>query len=261
MARFIIGTDKNDTVTGTSGRDIVIGDAGDDTIQTGAGRDIVRGGSGDDNIDGGSGADTIRGDSGDDTLSGGTGNDTLLGDAGADIISGGEGDDHIMGGVGNDTLTGGADSDVFIFVENSGNDTITDFDVDEDFIDLSMLDANIAFADLTITDLGDNSGVQITHSDLGTITLTGVSASELTAAHFRLPAVPPATSYDTGEGAKIARETDPTEGTEDRDFYLTSEDGTTDSRQGRRRPDIGRGGKRQDRRWRRRRHSLRGRRR
>ncbi len=229
MARtFKIGTGGDDTITGTSGTDMVLGDAGNDTIQTGEGRDLIRGGGGNDNLQGGGDGDVIRGGTGDDTVEGGTGNDVLLGDAGADIIRGGEGDDHIMGGTGDDTLTGGAGEDVFIFVENfilienSGNDTITDFDVDDDLIDLSMVQTAIHFDDLTITDLPDNSGVTITHSALGgTLTLTGVSASELTADHFQLPAAPPATSYDTGEGIGIKRATDPEEGTENADFLLT----------------------------------------
>ena len=231
MARtFKIGTDGDETLTGTSNDDVILGDAGADTIQTGAGRDVARGGGGNDNLQGGSDADVLRGDSGNDTVEGGSGNDTLLGDAGNDIIRGGVGDDHIMGGTGNDTLTGGAGEDVFIFIENSGNDTITDFDTSEDVIDMSMMstEAVIAFSDLTITNLQDNSGVTITHSALGgTLTLTGVSASQLTASHFQLPSVPPATSYDTGENAVIKRATDPTEGTENADFMVTAADGAT----------------------------------
>ena len=104
-------------------------------------------------------ADTILGDAGDDTLYGDGGNDMLVGDAGADTIYGGAGTDTIAGGGGDDTLTGGTDADTFVFIENSGNDTITDFDVDEDMIDLSMIQQSIAYSDLTITDKTDGTGV------------------------------------------------------------------------------------------------------
>ena len=43
-------------------------------------------------------------------------------------------------------MTGGADLDTFVFVENGGNDTIVDFVVDLDLIDLSAF--NIGFSDL-----------------------------------------------------------------------------------------------------------------
>ncbi len=224
MTRYIhVGSGDADTINVDDNGGIVLADAGDDTITGGAGRDIIRGGSGVDTIAGGAGGDVVRGGSGGDNISGGTGNDLLLGDAGADTIDGGTGDDHIMGGTGDDTLTGGSGADVFLFIENSGNDTITDFDVSEDTIDLSLLQTPVAFADLAITNLSDNSGVTVTHSALGgTLTLTGVSASDLTAEHFNLPTTPPTTEYDTGEGATVARATDPFEGTDGGDSVIGS---------------------------------------
>lgn len=229
MTRYIhVGSGDGNTINVHDDGGIVVADAGDDTISGGAGNDVIRGGSGIDTITGGAGSDVIRGGSGTDSISGGTGNDLLMGDAGDDTIDGGAGDDHIMGGTGDDTLTGGSGADVFLFVENSGNDTITDFDVSEDMIDLSLLQTSIAFADLTIANLPDDSGVTITHSALGgTLTLTGVNASELTAAHFNLPTTPPTTEYDTGEGAKVVRAPDPWEGTEYGDYFSGSADSTT----------------------------------
>jgi len=229
MTRYLyVGTDAGDTITVDDAGGIVVGDEGDDTVTGGAGRDVVRGGSGADTVTGGAGGDVIRGDSGNDNISGGAGNDVLLGDAGNDIIDGGSGDDHIMGGAGNDTLTGGSGADVFLFAGNTGNDTITDFDVSEDTIDLSLLQTGIGFDDLTIADLSDGTGVTVTHSALGgTVTLTGVSASQLTASNFNLPATPPSTEYDTGEGATIERAEDPWEGTESGDFFVDSADATT----------------------------------
>lgn len=86
---------------------------------------------------GGDGNDVLQGDSGDDVLSGGTDNDDLWGGDGDDHIIGGDGDDTLDGGSGNDTLTGGAGHDIFYFDENDGNVLITDFNPDEDVINIS----------------------------------------------------------------------------------------------------------------------------
>ncbi|HZF44523.1 MAG TPA: M10 family metallopeptidase C-terminal domain-containing protein [Sphingomonadaceae bacterium] len=78
-------------------------------------------------------------------LFGGLGNDVLIGGAGNDSIRGGAGDDRLSGGAGVDTLTGGSGSDIFVFADASyrnGNDTITDFVIGTDRIDLSNIDAN-----------------------------------------------------------------------------------------------------------------------
>jgi hypothetical protein len=70
------------------------------------------------------------------TINGETGNDVLWGSNGDDIINGGDGDDVIFGGAGSDTLTGGAGSDIFQFTATAGSDVITDFDVNNDSIEL-----------------------------------------------------------------------------------------------------------------------------
>jgi len=59
------------------------------------------------------------------------GDDVIWGSAHANI-DGGAGDDIINGGYGDNTLTGGSGSDIFEFTATAGNDTITDFDKDED---------------------------------------------------------------------------------------------------------------------------------
>ncbi len=82
-------------------------------------------------ITGGSGADSLTGAGGIDYLFGGTGKDTLSGGAGNDVINGGDG---------SDSLTGGAGSDKFVFnvaASSTNNDTITDFAVKDDKIQLS----------------------------------------------------------------------------------------------------------------------------
>ncbi len=99
-----------------------------------------------DAIDGLGGDDRIQGDRGDDTLAGGTGADTLfgqdgadhlLGDAGADFLLGGDGADRLTGGAGADTLYGDADTDVFVATEGGGADTIGDFDLATETIEIA----------------------------------------------------------------------------------------------------------------------------
>ncbi|MEH6633281.1 MAG: hypothetical protein V7776_20900 [Halopseudomonas aestusnigri] len=70
-------------------------------------------------IDGLGGDDTIYGTSYSST--------TIYGGRGNDALYGGRVDDELDGGVGDDSLTGGAGNDTFVFKQNSGNDTITDF--------------------------------------------------------------------------------------------------------------------------------------
>ena len=230
-SEFLLGSDGNDSLSGAGGADYILGDAGNDTIDGGAGRDYLRGGSGNDSIGGGSGNDVIRGDSGDDSIDGGTGNDLLLGDAGDDTIVGGTGNDTILGGAGDDSLTGGTGEDTFLFNDSSGNDTITDFDVDDDLINLQMLDETIAdYNDFTITDVGND--VTITHTALGgTITLKDVSANDLSADNFMLPD-PSVDSVEAGEevegeGATIVEHTDPIDGTYHSNFIIDGDSSST----------------------------------
>ena len=106
-----------------------------------------------------------------------------------DSLDGGVGDDTLIGGEGNDTLTGGEGADTFVFGAGHGNDTITDFDVDNDTIDISGLTSSITHSQLLdkTTDLADSDndgtadGVTIDLTDFGggIITLEGVTKSDL----------------------------------------------------------------------------------
>jgi hypothetical protein len=74
------------------------------------------------------------------------GNLILIGGFGDDSLIGGAGTDLLVGGGGQDGLTGGAGADTFRFddvSDSAGNpDTIHDFDVGLDLIDLRRIDAN-----------------------------------------------------------------------------------------------------------------------
>ncbi|MQQ37785.1 calcium-binding protein, partial [Pseudomonas sp. SZ57] len=100
------GSDIDETLSGTSGNDLIDAGAGDDT---------VNGGSGNDTLSGSAGADTLNGDGGNDLLQGGTGNDTLYG---------GDGNDVLDGGAGNDQLNGGDGDDTYLFGKGAGQDSI-----------------------------------------------------------------------------------------------------------------------------------------
>jgi Ca2+-binding RTX toxin-like protein len=144
---FITGSELDDTLTGGNLADSLSGGGGNDSLDGGDGNDSLTGGDDDDTLIGGLGSDSLSGDAGNDsldgggandTLLGGGGNDTLLGDAGNDILDGGGANDRLIGGLGNDTLTGGLGADRFVYNNsNEGPDTITDFNVSQDFIRVS----------------------------------------------------------------------------------------------------------------------------
>ncbi|MEX2237781.1 MAG: hypothetical protein WEB00_09630 [Dehalococcoidia bacterium] len=146
-----IGTAAGETLTGTSGVDVIVGGGGNDTINGlggddvicgGDGRDTISGGPGDDIIDGGAGPDTgafpaaavtinlaagsaISGSDADvlfsiehasgsnsaDTLIGSGAGNKLEGLGGNDLLIGGGGNDNLLGGPGKDTLEGGNGAD------------------------------------------------------------------------------------------------------------------------------------------------------
>ncbi|MBY7732331.1 VWA domain-containing protein, partial [Vibrio splendidus] len=113
--------------------DVAQGASGDDFIFGESGIDLISGGSGNDYLDGGSDNDYIRAGSGNDIVIGGSGDDHLRGEVGDDIL---------IGGLGNDILTGDEGDDLFQWVDQpfQGDvDTITDFALGEDHLDISQL--------------------------------------------------------------------------------------------------------------------------
>jgi Ca2+-binding RTX toxin-like protein len=126
-----------------------------------------------------SGAVNKVGTSGDDRLFGGDFDDTL---------SGGDGNDVLGGKGGNNVLTGGAGSDAFVYaLSDQHNDAVTDFRQGEDVIDLAA--ANISdFAtvrQLLSNDAQGNAVITtVSNAVSSTMTLTGISATQLTAADF-----------------------------------------------------------------------------
>ncbi len=164
-ANAINGLGGNDTINGLAGNDALYGASGNDTLNGGTGADGLVGGTGNDTyiVDNVGdkvyeksleGTDTVQSSASyvlganieNLVLTGaspiaGTGNglaNTIIGNAGANKLTG-------AGGA--DTLTGGAGKDVFIYLScgqssATESDTITDFNVAEDKIDLSAIDSD-----------------------------------------------------------------------------------------------------------------------
>ncbi|MGK7888488.1 MAG: Calx-beta domain-containing protein [Leptolyngbyaceae cyanobacterium] len=182
-ADILNGTDEVDVINALRGNDVVVTGQGDDQVwgkrgrdfidvgnsndrvMGGRHRDVINAGDGDDFVNGGRGGDEIRGGAGNDTLLGGRGRDSLFGDAGDDTLNGGRardqlngggGDDILDGGAGSDTLTGGTGSDIFVLSLRIGRDTITDFDPNDDRLQLKN---GLTFADLDIQALGADTTI------------------------------------------------------------------------------------------------------
>ena len=173
-ADTIIGSAGADTIWGEAGNDTLYGGTGDDhfVIAGAPGIDAIYGGDGTDTIVAGAnntrislsaiggveaidgGAFTgvsIVGTSGADTLDltgvqtshitaidMGAGNDTLIGSDSGDLIRGGAGADELSGGLGDDIFAYRATSES----RGATIDTIKDFTIASDTIDLSAIDAN-----------------------------------------------------------------------------------------------------------------------
>lgn len=143
------GGKGNDRLSGGTNQDVLNGQQGNDQIQGGKGRDQINGGLGTDRERGGLKADQLRAGRGDDVVWGGTGRDVINGNRGddklagngqRDFINGGLGDDVLIGGPGNDRLRTGRGTDRIVYRSaEHGVDTIIDFDVTRDRIDLRQI--------------------------------------------------------------------------------------------------------------------------
>jgi len=175
----LFGGDGDDLLDGGNDNDHLEGGSGNDTLIGFNGVDVLIGGDGDDRLDGGNDDDVLEGGEGDDYLYGFNGRDTLNGGAGDDTLIGYNDDDVITGGEGNDQLIGGFGNDTFIFGENSGNDTIDDYEDGRDILEFRDLVDD--FSDLTITQDGANAVIT---SANGTLTLLDTDSSLLDASDF-----------------------------------------------------------------------------
>lgn len=172
LANIITGNTAANQLEGQKGNDTLVGGGGNDTLIGGAGADTLQGGRGDDyyiventtdtvieilnqgtdtvctqltfilptNVEHltltGSSAVNGTGNILANTIIGNTAANQLMGLSGNDTIVGGGGSDTLDGGTGTDLLTGGTGNDVFKFTIAGNADSITDFNVVNDTIQL-----------------------------------------------------------------------------------------------------------------------------
>ncbi|MEE1656240.1 peroxidase family protein [Microvirga sp. CF3062] len=157
------GNSLNNSLTGNSGNNVLKGGGGQDTLKGMAGNDKLYGGSGNDKLEGGRGDDHLYGGKGDDRLHGGSG------------------DDRLDGGSGNNRLTGGSGDDIFVFNKKHDMDTVTDFRVGHDKVDVSGLAGVDKMSDLYTWQSGSST---VVWHDSAVLVLKGVKESDLDSSDF-----------------------------------------------------------------------------
>jgi phospholipase/lecithinase/hemolysin len=160
--------------------------------------------SGNDVLVGYSGNDVFKGLGGADQLKGSPGNDRLLGGAQDDSLVGGGNRDVLIGGAGQDRLEGGLGPDQFVYSSSSdGRDTILDFQIGKDRIDLQGILNRQGYGESHGNSQRFDAYVRLTQIASGTVVrvdgngdqaggfqalavLSEVKANDLTAASFLL---------------------------------------------------------------------------
>ena len=79
---------------------------------------------------------------------------------------------------------GGAGADTFVFTPDHGDDTITDFALGEDLIDLSSLEGIAGFEDVNIENYGMTTVIELACCGGGLVRLEGVDADDFDADDF-----------------------------------------------------------------------------
>lgn len=202
LADTLQGTSGDDIISGLGGADDLFGLAGDDTLIGGRGRDLLDGGTGNDTADystAGGGVTIFltapfispdgRGLGSDARFDRLVSIENVTGSANGDILFGNGESNIINGGGGNDYLFGAGASDVFVFKEDEGRDTILDFDVSGGNADIMRIEHGdfVDFAALSpyIESFGFfNSSTRIELSEDQSITLFGIQPDQLNETHF-----------------------------------------------------------------------------
>jgi Ca2+-binding RTX toxin-like protein len=110
---------------------------------------------------GGTAGQVMLGGAGDDQLTGTAGADQILGGAGNDQLRGGDGADVLVDGAGADQMWGGAGADVFVLVRDGQTDTIRDFELGIDRIDISQMGRFYTVEALGFESRGDGARLSI----------------------------------------------------------------------------------------------------
>lgn len=183
------GIDEANYLRATSGvsaslRDGQASNDGDGGVDTLIDIDRINGSRYNDWLEGDKAGNILAGFDGDDRLDGLKGADTLFGDAGNDTLNGGKGKDLLNGGGGDDILTGGKGKDVFVFDAGTGNDTVTDFSINHDMLDLAgsatdftdLADVELAAGEAMV---GGVAGLLIDLGDGDSLFLAGLGLNDL----------------------------------------------------------------------------------
>ncbi|MBQ9609709.1 MAG: calcium-binding protein [Lachnospiraceae bacterium] len=114
--------------------------------------------------------DFIYGDDNNNSLYGYDGSDYLYGNGGNDSLYGCYGNDVLIGGAGDDYMEGGDGTDVYIIGVNDGNDTIENYNINDndDFNDKIIFGEGINPSDIELRRWGNN--LYITNLSTGQIT-------------------------------------------------------------------------------------------
>ena len=209
-ANHIDGVGGNDTLYGGEGNDSLTDGYGDNELYGEAGNDLLYvSGSGSNLFDGGTGDDRIVVYRGQNTIDGGDGSDTLdmstattawdidvdltsgsfgtgvnissfvsienvIGTPGDNVLTGDAGANILEGRQGNDTYISGAGTDVIRVSEGDGSDTVADFDILNDQIEINgnIVDPNQLVSGVTLTQT--NGDVVIGFGNGDSLTLEGI---------------------------------------------------------------------------------------
>ena len=167
-----------------------------DVMLTDAGERFITRDPGGNEVMAGDGLDVVLGSGGADVLAGGAGSDTLNGEAGDDVL---------IGGLGNDILRGGADADVFVVdgadFTGPGGDTIQDFEVGVDTLEISGFAGINTVGDITFTQLGTSLRVNLGTNQL--VILENLTQAALGANDIQV--VPTARTLDFGVTPTVTR--------------------------------------------------------
>ncbi|MEM9274933.1 MAG: TIGR03118 family protein [Cyanobacteria bacterium P01_F01_bin.143] len=184
-------------VNAGDGNNFIVASSGSASVNTGAGDDSVNLVQGNLDVNAREGDNHIISGDGDDVILAGSGDDTVHAGAGNNIINVGEGDNLINSvltlgalplSVGNSTITTGSGADTFEIAPGAGVATITNFDPSDRF-DLKGFKPDfsgvIAFSDLTISQEGADTVIQLTGTDDVLAVLQNTDASTVNELNFR----------------------------------------------------------------------------
>ena len=149
--------------------------------------------------------------------------DKFWGGAGDDDIYGLSGNDTLIGGEGNDQLHGGDGFDIFIFAENFGDDTITDFVIGAgELIDISAFTEVSDFTDLINNHTAMDGANTVITIGANSLTLVNKNMGDLIAADFKF-APSGSAEFVSADDFEFAEFSDSHDGTNDL-FSFENED-------------------------------------